>query len=209
MNNNDQTKTLKTLLNISWPLHSPRVSWSGFMQTVQEGPYPGELNPSELSCIFSTLSFICKEANRLRVTPSITFDQPLYWKALMILHNEPRDGQLKSVVLRLGGFHIQMSFLRCICHTMQSSGLYELLENIYASNTIEHMMSGKSVSRAVRRHNIIDCALYILLLSKMMDVSLLEIGGNTDENVNEVNAQDNEVIGTSTGQNKASHQSKV
>ncbi|CAC5413385.1 unnamed protein product [Mytilus coruscus] len=204
MNNNDRKKTLETLLKISWPLHSPRVGWSGFMQTVQEGPYPGEssihflpmidLNPSDLSCIFSTLSFICNEANRLQVTPSVTFDQPLYWKALMILQNEPRDSPLKSIVLRLGVFHMQMSFLGCIGHTMQSSGLYELLKNIYASNTIEHMMSGKSVSRAVRGHNIIDCALYILLLSIMIDVSLLEIEGNTDENVDEVNSADNEVI---------------
>ncbi|CAG2250738.1 unnamed protein product [Mytilus edulis] len=219
MNNNDRTKTLETLLKISWPLHSPRVSWSGFMQTVQEGPYPGEssihflpmidLNPSDISCIFSTLSFICKEANRLQVTPSITFDQPLYWKALMILHNEPRESPLKSVVLRLGGFHMQMSFLGCIGHTMQSSGLYELLENIYASNTIEHMMSGKSVSRAVRGHSIIDCALYIMLLSKMIDVSLLGIEASTDENVNEVNAEDKEVIDTSsTEQNKSSLKAK-
>ncbi|CAG2250735.1 unnamed protein product [Mytilus edulis] len=126
----------------------------------------------------------------------------------MILHNEPRESPLKSVVLRLGGFHMQMSFLGCIDIPCSRLGSSELLENIYASNTIEHMMSGKSVSRAVRGHSIIDCALYIMLLSKMIDVSLLGIEASTDENVNEVNAEDKEVIDTSSTEQINHPQSK-
>lgn len=149
---NDVTSNLETLLKISWPLQPTRLGWSGFMQSYQSGQYPGQssiyflpmidMNSSDLTCIYSTLSFICKESSRLGVTPSITFDQPLYWKAFTMIHNEPQGSPLKAIVLRLGGFHMQMSFLGCIGFVMQNSGLSDVLENIYASNTIEYMLNG-------------------------------------------------------------------
>ena len=105
----DRTESLDTLLKISWPLQSPKLSLSGFMQTIQEGSFPGQssicflpmidMNPSDLSCIYSTLLFICKEATRLDVTPTITFDQPHYWKALTIIQSETHDSPLKAIVL--------------------------------------------------------------------------------------------------------------
>lgn len=67
-----------------------------------------------------------------------------------------------------------MSFLGCIGHVMQSTGLFEVLENIYASTTIEHMMTGKAVSRAVRGHFIVDCALYTIMLSRLVGVPALQ-----------------------------------
>ena len=80
------------LWKVSWPLRSPMLGWSGYMQMIQEGTYPGkssfvflpmiDLNPSDLSCIYSTLKFICKEASRYQKPPVVTFDQPLYWKAV-------------------------------------------------------------------------------------------------------------------------------
>ena len=60
------------------------------------------LNPSDESCIYTTLHFVCKEAHKNKCTSILTFDQPLYWKALMLIQNEP---------LKLGGFHTEMSFL--------------------------------------------------------------------------------------------------
>lgn len=48
---------------------------------------------------------------------------------------------------------------------MAESGLKEILEMIYASNVVDHMLSGKAVSRAVRGHLIIDAALNFLLYS--------------------------------------------
>ncbi|CAC5372581.1 unnamed protein product [Mytilus coruscus] len=88
---------VKLLWKVSWPLRSPMPGWSGYMQMVQEGTYPGkssfvflpmiDLNPSDLSCIYSTLKFICKKAHRYQKPPIVTFDQPLYWKALCIVTN--------------------------------------------------------------------------------------------------------------------------
>lgn len=92
----------------------------------------------------------------------------------MIIQSEPNDSPLKAAILRLGGFHTQMSFLGCIGHVMQSTGLFEVLENIYASTTIEHMMTGKAVSRAVRGHFIVDCALYTIMFSRLVGVPALQ-----------------------------------
>lgn len=151
-----------------------------------------DMNSSDLSCIYSTLLFVCKDTARLNVTPTITFDQPLYWKALTIIQSEPKDSQLKGIVLRLGGFHTQMSFLGCIGHVMQSSGLFEALENVYASNTIQHMMTGKAISRAVRGHLIVDCALHILMLSSMIDTPILHENDDNTASMNESFSQGEE-----------------
>lgn len=82
-----------------------------------------DMNPSDLSCVYSTLLFACREARRYQRT----FDQPLLWKAMTIIRNEPENSQLKSMVIhvRLGAFHTEMSFLSCIGHIIEGSGIQE------------------------------------------------------------------------------------
>lgn len=66
--------------------HQP-PGWSGCMQSVTVGSYPGKssatmlpivnLNPCD-SCIYSTLCFISVQACKLKITsPCVRFDQPL------------------------------------------------------------------------------------------------------------------------------------
>ncbi|CAG2213079.1 unnamed protein product [Mytilus edulis] len=178
----DCSYMVNLLWKVSWPLRSPMPGWSGYMQMVQEGTYPGkssfvflpmiDLNPSDLSCIYSTLKFICKEAHRYQKPPVVTFDQPLYWKALCIVTNEKTESDIKQMVLRLGGFHTEMSFLGSIGRLMAGSGLHEVLETVYASNAVNHMLSGKAVSRAVRGFMMVENALHILLMKESFRVSL-------------------------------------
>jgi len=54
----------------------------------------------------------------------------------MVVTNEPEQSHLKSIVLRLGGLHIQMSFLGCIGHLMAGSGIQDVLELVYAKNAV-------------------------------------------------------------------------
>ena len=172
---------------------APRPAWSGMMQFVHNGDHPGkssvmflpmiDLNPADSTCIFSTLTYICDHARRHNVTPIITFDQPLWWKALGIVNSQPKDSELRQIVLRLGGFHAEMSFLGCIGHLMASSGLQEVLELIYAPNAVIHMMSGKAVARAVRGHSIVDAALNGLMLADMFNVHLPTKTGVPDNRV--------------------------
>ena len=53
---------------------------------------------------------------------TFTFDQPLWWKTLMIIKSEPVGNDLRGIILCLGGFHTEMSSLKCIRHLMASSG---------------------------------------------------------------------------------------
>ena len=75
----------------------------------------------------------------------------------MIVDNEPEGSALHSVVVRLGGFHIEMSYLGCIGHLMSGSGLRNVLELVYADNAVGHMLSGKAVARAVRGRIFTKC----------------------------------------------------
>ena len=125
-----------------------------------------DLNPNDINCVYSTLRFVAEQARRVSTVPVVTFDQPLYWKAITIVANELEDSDLKSVIVRLGAFHTQMSFLGCIGKIMEDSGLKELLSTVYAPNTVGQMLSGKAISRAVRGHMLVYDALYTLLLEK-------------------------------------------
>lgn len=153
-----------------------RPLWNGYMQMITRGQHPGkasvvfmpmiDMNPNDLTCIYSTLVFVSSHAKKYNTTPVITFDQPLWWKAHTIVESEPPNSILRSTVVRLGAFHTQMSFLGCIGRLMSGSGLHELLEVVYAPNSVSHMLSGKAVSRSVRGHLLVDSALNILLTAK-------------------------------------------
>lgn len=144
------------LLKTTWLLRTTRPSWSGIMQFINHGYHPVnssikilpmiDLAASDPTCIYSTLHFLCKEAEKYGVTPTITFDQPLWWKATLIIQDEPVTSRLKMIVLILGGFHMQMSFLGSIGYLMTGTGLQECLETIYATNSVSHMLSGKAVT---------------------------------------------------------------
>ena len=178
----NKTSQLDVLWKTSLLLHSQRPSWSGMMQILHLDEHPGrasvtflpmiDLDPSDESCIYSTLRFVATHALQYDVTPVLTFDQPLFWKALNIIQSQPSNNELKRIVLRLGGFHMKMSFLGSIGHLMAGSGLEELLEVVYAGNTVCHMMSGKAVSRAVRGHMLVDAALNAMLLADAYNVPL-------------------------------------
>jgi hypothetical protein len=73
-----------------------------------------------------------------------------------------------KVVCRLGPFHTLMSFLGSIGHVMQGSGLAEVLECCYGPNTVGMMMEGKAVKRALRGHFLVDSALNVIMLKKVL-----------------------------------------
>ena len=128
------------------------------------------MNPSVTNCIYSTLIFVCDHADRYGVDPIVTFDQPLWFKAMTIIESQTDSSKLSSVVLRLGGFHTLMSFLGSIGHLMAGTGLQELLEMIYAPNAVTHIFSGKPVARAIRGHILVDTALHAVLVANIFGI---------------------------------------
>ena len=133
-----------------------RPSWSGFMTDISVGAYPGksvinflpiiDLNPTDMTCIYSTLRFVLDQSAKLHIeTPVLTFDQPLWLKATEII-----NAKCMPIVLILGGFHLMMSYLGSLGGLMNGAGLKEVLHTIYGVNAVEHVLSGKAVSRALR-----------------------------------------------------------
>ena len=128
-----------------------------------------DLKPSDESCIFSTLSFLnnLTEQNNIGYTV-VTFDQPLYWKACEILQQLPDDGTLKNIVVLLGSFHTLMNILGAIGHLMNGSGIRNLREAIYRENTVNYILTGKAVDRAVRSYMLLDNCLNYIIIDKIL-----------------------------------------
>ncbi|KAJ8049891.1 hypothetical protein HOLleu_02834 [Holothuria leucospilota] len=146
---NEQHGKLDTLWKVSWSFRPRSPGWSGMMQALRKGDHPGkssvhflpmlDLDPSDMTCIYSTLHFVATESNRQGTVPVVTFDQSLWWKSRTIILNEDAASILKPIVLILGGFHTAMSYLGSIGHIMEGSGLKETLELVYAGNAVEHI----------------------------------------------------------------------
>ena len=185
-----QTAHLDILWKTAIMTGLPKPMWSGMMQLVHQGNHSERLsvmflptidmNPSDLPCVYSTLKYVCKHARRHNVTPVITFDQPLFWKSLMIIVTEPVESELKDVALYLGSFHTEMIYLGCIGHLMAASGLQESWQLIYAPNAVMHMLTGKAIFRAVRGHLIVDAVLSAMVLAKTFNVSLPGSSGDPE-----------------------------
>ena len=167
-----------TSMDIMWHaarfLKNPIPSWSGYMSKVSRGDYPGkshtqllpiiDLDPNNLSCIFSTLLFVVKQAKHLNVkTPCMTFDLPLWHKSSEIAAASSFD-----IVLILGGFHTMMSYMGSISSIMNGSGLDEALTTVYAKNSVPSIKSGKAVSRAIRSHFLVEAALVTKLMKPIL-----------------------------------------
>ncbi|KAJ8867215.1 hypothetical protein PR048_031010 [Dryococelus australis] len=127
-------------------------SWNGYMQSsmaqaggivTQTIPLPFiYLNPSNLNTLYSALHFACSD----------------------IVLSADKDSPVASVVVRLGGFHLLVSFLGSIGYVMNGGGIEELWETVYARNSIPHMLTGHAFSRAVRTHILTAAALIKLII---------------------------------------------
>ena len=130
-----------------------------------------DLNPNDESSIYSTLLFVIEQAKRVRVPVScVTFDQPLWLKACGIIEEAGLD-----IVARLGGFHTLMSYLVVIGKVMKGSGIEELFHEVYAENTVQQIISGKAVSRALRAHLLAESALISILFEDTKAVNIAEV----------------------------------
>ena len=99
----------------------------------------------------------------------LTFDQPLFHKALQLV---PAEGSpFKQTILRLGGFQTILCFLAPIGDIMENSGIKETMLVPYAEGAVPQMLNGKSYSRAMRSHIILAKALMTLLLQDKIEPS--------------------------------------
>lgn len=176
-----ESAQITRLLDVLWAVvlksnltSTNKPGWSGFMEVGHRHlafdksalvPLPFiNYDPTNLSTIYTALVYVAKESERLKQDKVfVTFDQPLCCKAFDILFAATPDSRLSRVEVRLGGFHLLMSFLGAIGMIMGGSGLEELWNTIYAKNSVIHMISGRQYSRALRAHFLTQQALTHLL----------------------------------------------
>ena len=157
-----------------------------------------DVNPSDETCIYPTLFFVIKEGQRIGiVTPCITFDQPLWLKAMGIIKEKDLN-----IVCRLRGFHMLMSFLGSIGKLMIGSGLEEAFEEIYSEDTVKHIFSGKAVARALQAHMLTQSALISHLLNSLVDGGELDLSEleKTYNKTMEMRMTENDLMELSTKQ---------
>ena len=130
-----------------------------------------DLNPNDKSCIYSTLLFVIEQAKRMCVpVPCVTFDQALWLKTCCIIEEAGLD-----IVARLDGFHKLMSYQGAIGKVMKGSGIEELFNETYAENTVQHIISGKVVSRALRAHLPAESARISILFEDTKAVNIAKV----------------------------------
>ena len=54
-----------------------------------------DMKPTDMTCVISTLDFVSEHARRYGITPVLTFDQPLWWKAMTIVEGAQEDSPLR------------------------------------------------------------------------------------------------------------------
>ena len=163
----------------SWLKIPNNPSWSGYMALATEGsktyqtskvlilPFVN-LQPSSLDAIYTVLAFAADKCEQEeQQTCVVTFDQPLYAKAVDMVAAESSDGKLSSVVIRLGGFHLLMSFMGAVGYIMGGSGLKELWSVIYAHDSVEKMLTGHAFARSLRAHFLTQLALAQIILREV------------------------------------------
>nr|XP_055038535.1 uncharacterized protein LOC129426304 [Misgurnus anguillicaudatus] len=174
----DRTVDVPWELSLDFKQQTP--GWQGMMHIINQGlKHPGQLSvvflpmidlySGDKNCILSTLDFVCDLAIKHNAPPIIKFDQPLYWKAAEIIMDAPQSSPLKNIVFMLGGFHTFMNLLGAIGTLMEGTGLRNIMEVVYGSNAVQHMMTGKSVQRAFRGHLLVDRCLNHLVVSELQE----------------------------------------
>ena len=167
----DNRDHLDILWKISLAYKKEKVMWQGYMTAITKGNHTGkasyhflpmvDLDPNSWKCIYSVLMWAENHCRKYDIVPVFTFDQPIWWNARQI---KSRERKLDSIVLNLGGFHTDLSFLGTIGNIMKSSGLKQMLTLVYPENTVNHMLNGKAYYRAMRGLFLVDAALNIFII---------------------------------------------
>lgn len=155
------------------------IGWNGFMSMLtscQTNYAVSKINflpfingsPSDYSTLYTVLKYASDLIqNEGMKTLIITFDQPLYIKARDIIAASNFYGI--QIIVRLGCFHLLMSFMGCIGYIMAGSGLKEILSVIFAEGSVDKILDGHSYARAVRAHFILQQVLSMFIIEQLKE----------------------------------------
>ncbi|ELU13149.1 hypothetical protein CAPTEDRAFT_202590 [Capitella teleta] len=154
-------------------LGAPSPSWGGFMQFASKREnYERtriEILPfiNRQPTIYTALNFAREQSSLHGMeTCFVTFDQPLYAKAIEIVAS---DEILQRVMVKLGSFHLLVSFMGSVGYIMGASRLEVLWESVYAPASVVHIMTGHAYAHALRPHLLTSAALFTFMMTEMED----------------------------------------
>ena len=160
--------------------------WSGFnaLSSTQEIPPKSvvgycqliDASPTDLSTVYSLLKKSVEMATQLCLDDTVVvLDQAIYAKALEVVWKKKEE--FRSIVLRMGSFHITCVFLSVIGKRFGDSGLRDLLleSRLVASGSLNGVLGGKHYNRAIRTHKVIFSSLLasLQLLLPLLPLLLL------------------------------------
>ena len=173
---NENIASIWDLVRSTASLHRSVSEWSAFMCQITinvdvDAVYQVEffllidLDPNNMSTVFTSLMFVSDQCKKYKLEPVVTFDQPLWLKAVMIKKNN-----CLPITILLRSFHRQISFLGSVCYfvryVMKSSDILELLSTAYPPNSAKQMLQGNK--RAMRGHDLLTTALKKIILQQVI-----------------------------------------
>ena len=66
-----------------------------------------------------------------------------------------------------------MSYLGSIGNIMKGSGSVEYLQVVYSENAVQHMISGKAITRALRGHFLFKSALRLTIIDRLLQEEII------------------------------------
>ena len=149
-----------------------KVGWTNFNQTISTDAHPvtsvGYMpiiqNPAHEYDTLNTVILRCRKiaqslGQRYVV---LTVDEALYCKLMELKWVKSID----FLIVRLGGLHTAMSFMKVIGKHIQSSGLLEawVESNMLGPKAAEQVLAGQAFSRGMRAHKITIQAMWRIIM---------------------------------------------
>ncbi|XP_043480323.1 uncharacterized protein LOC122510010 [Leptopilina heterotoma] len=124
------------------------ISTVGFCPVI---PHP----PTSKDVVYTAMTNFVKMYLSLEKSAAVlSCDMAIYLIAKDI---QLRSNEFQGLTLRIGTFHLQKNFLRCLGQFIEGSGLDNILieANIYGTNTLSTILSGTQYNRGIRAHKLI------------------------------------------------------
>ena len=136
----------------------------------------------ETSNMYMTLKYILK-ITKAYIFPVAVLDQQLWLKAMEIVFTETAEEALKTLIVLLGNFYTQMSFLGTMGHWKIVDS--QIFEPTYAKNSVKHILSGKA-DYYVHAHNLLSTVLHRKICkTALIDADMMKKASNVFKGVME------------------------
>ncbi|GBM27735.1 hypothetical protein AVEN_25354-1 [Araneus ventricosus] len=123
--------------------------------------------PSNPTSTNTCLRFAAEECSKRQQRCIVTFYQPLFIKSMDIVSQANETDELSKVIVKLGGFHLHMSYMVAVGKIMGGRGLEEMRCEDgcqYAKLGVVHMSNGHAYARELRAHSHSKAEIGLLIL---------------------------------------------